>query len=78
MFYGYIYYNGNSYEDWIYKTEGNNYEFKIPFNELGIHDGSILEHIRIFIQDMSNNWKLVGDIKSNEYVVKDNFLVYSG
>ena len=74
---GYIYYNGYSYENWGYNFNDNICEFKIPLEDLNLYSGAVLEYILISIQDSSNNWAVVSDIKSSEYIIKDNFYIFS-
>ena len=74
---GEIYYNGGSYENWLYNFNDNICEFKIPLKDLNLYAGAILEFVSIFIQDSSNDWKNVADIKSDEYIIKDHFYIFT-
>ena len=74
---GYIYYNGGSYENWLYSFKNNICEFKISLEDLNLNVGNVLEYVRIFIQDSANNWLNVGEIKSSEYIIKNDFYIFT-
>lgn len=75
---GFVYYNKGSYDGCVCKRTGNYVEFKIPFGDvMGIEPGTVFESIRVFIQDESNSWVSVGDLRANEYTVPKSFDVFS-
>ncbi len=74
----FVYFNGGQPYGCIYRNNGSIVEFRIPFGELmGLGAGVKLENVRVSIQDEKNEWVNVGEINSGEYVIGDNFPVYS-
>ena len=75
---GFIYFNEENYQNWLYYNNGTIFEFKIPFGEvMNINIGTKLKSIRVFIQDTSNEWKNCGEIQSGEYIIKDDFHIFT-
>lgn len=75
---GFIYFNNGTPYGCLQKHNGSVVEFRIPLDELmGLEPKTILSKVRVFIQDEADSWKCVGDISSGEYVVTDNFNIYS-
>lgn len=75
---GFVYYNKGSYDGCVCKRTGNYVEFKIPFGSvMNLEPGITLESVRVSIQDEANEWKLMGDLKAEGYVVPASFDVYS-
>lgn len=75
---GFIYFNEGSPNGCVKKNNNNTLEFRIPFGELmGIEPGVVLSNINITIQDENDSWKKIARINSGEYIVSDNFNVYS-
>ena len=75
---GFIYFNNGTPYGCLQKHNGSVVEFRIPLGELmGLEPKTILSKVRVFIQDEADSWKCVGDISSGEYVVTDNFNIYS-
>lgn len=75
---GFIYYSYGTPYGCVQKHSGNTVEFRIPLGELMALDaGTVLSNVKVFIQDEADSWKNVGELNSGEYVVADNFNIYS-
>lgn len=75
---GFIYFNGGQPYGCVHRHNGNIVEFRIPFGEImGLGAGVKLENVRVSIQDEKNSWVNVGEVNSGEYVISDNFPMYS-
>lgn len=75
---GFVYFNNGDYTGCECKRSGNYVEFKIPFGSvMNLEPGTVINDVRVSIQDSSNDWVNVGELKSGEYVISDTFTVYS-
>ncbi|MBQ8297175.1 MAG: DUF4832 domain-containing protein [Ruminococcus sp.] len=75
---GFIYFNTGKPFGCVQKHYGNRVEFRVPLGELmGLEAGTVISNITVFIQDESDSWKNVGELNSGEYIVSDNFNIYS-
>lgn len=75
---GFVYYNKGGYDGCVCKRTGNYVEFKIPFGSvMNLEPEVELESVRVSIQDEANEWKLMGDLKAEGYVIPASFDVYS-
>lgn len=75
---GYVYFNNGSYDGCMCKWSGDTVEFKIPFGTtMDIYPGTKLKAVRVFLQDSANEWKNLGDVRSEECVAPSDFRVYT-
>lgn len=75
---GFIYFNDGTPYGCVQKHNGSTVEFRIPLGSLmGLEAGTVLSNVRVFIQDEADSWKNVGELNSGEYIVSDNFNIYS-
>jgi hypothetical protein len=67
---GFVYFSGDDYSGVLCEYKGGTVEFKIPFGEcMNLHDGKLLEYLRVDIQDSSNSWVVTGDIRTENYLI---------
>ncbi len=75
---GFIYFNEGKPYGCVQKHNGSTLEFRLPLgNLMGLEAGTVISNVRVFIQDEADSWKNVGELNSGEYVVSDNFNIYS-
>ena len=74
---GFVYFNHDSYDGCQCKWQGDTVEFRIPYKITGLKCGGTIEGLRVFLQDSGNDWKLMGDIKTESYKIPNQFAVYS-
>lgn len=75
---GWIYYNQGNHDGITLKTNGNIAEFKIAFGDvMGVNADTVLNSVRVFVQDEAHEWVNSGEVKSGECNVPVNFTVYS-
>lgn len=76
---GGAYFNNGTYAGSMVKYTDDSAEFRIPLGDMmGLHTGTKLEYVRVFLQDMSiENWPSCGSIKSGEVTLDGTFHVYT-
>ncbi len=75
---GFTYFNHGDYTGCVYKNVGDYVEFKIPFEVMGLEDGSEISYTRLFIQDEANSWGVTANLETNDtYTVVSSFNSYS-
>ena len=75
---GFIYFNQGTPTGILQKHSDHLVEFRIPFGEvMGLKLGTTLSYVRFFLQDSANDWKLLSDVRSGEYVLTGDFPVYT-
>lgn len=67
---GFVYFSGTDNSGIVCKYNGGTAEFKIPLTEnMNLSQGKELEYIRGSIQDSSNSWVAIGDIRTTNYTI---------
>lgn len=75
---GFIYFNTGTPYGCVQRHSDNTVEFRLPLGSLmELEPETVISNVRVFIQDEADSWKNVGELNSGEYVVSDNFNVYS-
>lgn len=76
---GFVYFNHNDgkYDGASCKWSGKTVEFKIPLELFGLEGGTQVKTVRLFLQDSANEWKLLGEVNTDEFAVPEKFIVYS-
>ncbi len=78
---GFVYFNHNDGKPigCICKHIGDYCEFQIPFGDImGLQDGVKLSSVEVNVQESAETgWPSVGRLKSGEYTISSNFVVYS-
>lgn len=67
---GFIYFSGEDSSGIVCKYNGGVSEWKIPLTDnLNMYPGKNLEYLRFFVQDSSDNWSVVDDLKISNYTL---------
>ena len=74
---GYVYFNRDSYAGCRCECSNGIVEFRIPFEVLGLGPDENIESLRVFLQDSSDSWKLLGDMTSKNVLIPSELTVYS-
>ncbi|MBQ8922537.1 MAG: DUF4832 domain-containing protein [Oscillospiraceae bacterium] len=75
---GFIYFNQGTPDGILQKHSDHLVEFRIPLGDvMGLKLGTTLSYVRFFLQDSANDWKLLSDVRSGEYVLTGDFPVYT-
>lgn len=61
---GFVYFSGDDYSKVTCKFNGGTVEWRIPVDEsMNLCQGDEIEYIRVFVQDSSNDWVVIDDLK---------------
>ncbi len=64
---GFVYFSGGDTCDAVCKFSGGVAEWRIPLNDtMQMHAGDTLNHLRMFVQDSANEWKLIEDLRATD------------
>ncbi len=68
---GFVYFNGENYNNVICRYNGGTVEWRVPFDEtMKLYSGKELDKIRVFVQDSADGWKVIDDLKAEKYTIK--------
>ena len=75
---GWCYYSkGDDHTGFDFKKSADFSEFKIDMSSMNIQSETILDKVRIFVQDEGDSWKGVGELIAENITVESTFPVYS-
>ena len=64
---GFVYFSGGDDCQAICKFSGGVAEWRIALNDnMQMHAGDTLDHLRMFVQDSANEWKLIEDLRATD------------
>ncbi len=75
---GWCYYSkGDDHSGFNFKKSEDFAEFKIDMSSMNIQPGTLLDKVRIFVQDEGDGWKGVGELIAENHTVSESLPIYS-